>query len=194
MNVRLWTSLAGVASLALIGAVARGDDVKAGTVKSQEVKGMVTDAGFGSFSLDEKGVARQFSLSAANTHYEPAIWRPSKGDEISVTFTPIPKKDGAVVLTVDKAVLVKAGPETVPDLKSPIVVVVTDVVRTGITGKVPTGQALEFSLQRDIKRVPGGWTPAVGDTVKVEFKASTHLLTSSVSLVAVAIEKQSAGK
>ena len=195
MNRRLWVSLAGVVTLIFAGTVARAEDGKAGTVKSQEAKGMVTDTGFGSFSLDEKGAVRKFSMSVANSRCEPALWRPAKGDEVSVTFTPIPnKKDGVIVLTVDKAVLVKAGPDTVPDLKSPVVVEVTDVGRLGITGKVATGQTLEFSLQRDTKRAPAGWTIAVGDMVKVEFKASARPFGLGVTLTAVSIERQSAAK
>jgi len=194
MNMRRWISLAGIVSIALIGTTGRGDDIKAGTVKSQETKGLIKDTGFGSFVLDEKGTARQFNLSASKSQYEPAVWRPAKGDQVSVVFTPIPKKDGNVVLAVDNVTLVKAGPDTVPDLKSPIVVEIVDTGRSGIKGKVPTGQIVEFSFERGSKRVPEGWVIAVGEKAKVEFKPSTHMFSFNVSLAIVSIEKQAAGK
>ena len=111
-----------------------------------------------------------------------------------MTFTPIPKKDGAIALTVDKVALIKAGPDTVPDLKSPVLVEVVDVGRMGLTGKVATGQTLEFSFQHDTKRAPAGWTIAVGDKAKVEFKPSIRPFSFGVTLVVVAIEKQLSGK
>lgn len=194
MKIRLWISLGCIVGMASIGVAARSDDAKAGTVKSQEAVGLITDTGYGSFSLNEKGTVRQFSLSASNSRYEPAIWRPAKGDQVSVTFTPIPRKDGSVVLTVDKAALVKAGPDTVTDLKSPVVVDVVEVGRLGLTGKVATGQSLEFSFQHDMKRVPPGWVIAAGDKVSIDFKPTIRPFSFGITLAVVSIEKQPSGK
>ncbi len=190
MNVRRFVSLASIVGIAVMGPAVRGENAKTETVKSQEAKGTVTDSGVGSFNLDEKGTVRQFNLSMSGSHYEPDVWRPAKGDQVSVVFTPIPKKDGNVVLSVDKVTLVKAGPDTVPDLKSPIVVEVVEVGHTGIKGKVSTGQIVKFSFKRDTKRIPAGWVIAAGESAKVDFKASPHPFNLGVGLDIVSIEKQ----
>ena len=137
---------------------------------ADEVAGKVANTGFGSFMLDDAGTLRQFNLSARNTVYEPTAWRPTSGDEIRVTYTPIQNKRGTTVLAVDKATLVKAGPHTLVDLASPVEVEITETGRNGIRGKVPGGQIVRFAYDRGVQRIPAGWVPVVGEKARVTFR------------------------
>jgi hypothetical protein len=138
--------------------------------RADEVAGKVADTSFGAFMLDDAGTLKQFNLSARNTVYEPTTWRPTAGDEIQVTYTPIQNRRGATVLAVDTAMLVKAGPHTLTDLASPIEVEITETGRSGIRGKIPSGQIVRFAYDRGVQRLPAGWVPVVGEKVRVTFR------------------------
>lgn len=137
---------------------------------ADEVAGKVTDTGFGSFMLDEAGTLRQFNLSSRNTVYEPTSWRPTSGDEIRVAFTAIQNRRGTTVLAVDKATLVAAGPHTLVELASPVEVEITETGRSGIRGKIPSGQIVRFAYDRGVQRIPAGWVPVVGEKARVTFR------------------------
>ena len=137
---------------------------------ADEVVGKVTDTGFGSFMLDDAGTLRQFNLSSRNTAYEPTAWRPTSGDEIRVAFTPIQNRRGTTVLAVDQATLVKAGPHTLVDLASPVEVEITETGRSGIRGKIPSGQIVRIAYDRGVQRIPAGWVPVVGEKARVTFR------------------------
>lgn len=137
---------------------------------ADEVVGKVADTGFGSFMLDDAGTLRQFNLSSRNTSYEPSAWRPTSGDEIRVAYTPTPSRRGATVLAVDQATLVKAGPHTLVELVSPVEVEITETGRSGIRGKIPSGQIVRFAYDRGVQRNPAGWVPVVGENARVTFR------------------------
>lgn len=137
---------------------------------ADEVAGKVANTGFGSFMLDDAGTLRQFNLSARNTAYEPATWRPTSGDEIRVTYTPTQGRRGKTVLAVDVATLVQAGPQTITDLASPVDVEITETGRSGIRAKIPGGQIVRFAYDRGVQRIPAGWVPAVGEKARVVFR------------------------
>ena len=137
---------------------------------ADEVAGKVASTSFGAFMLDDAGTLKQFNLSARNSAYEPATWRPTAGDEIRVTYTSIQGRRGATVMAVDKAVLVKAGPQTITDLASPIDVEITETGRSGIRAKIPGGQIVRFGYDRGVQRTPAGWMPVVGEKARVTFR------------------------
>jgi hypothetical protein len=136
-------------------------------VLADETTGIVADTGFGSFTLDEKGTMRKFNLSSSSSQYEPGGWRPTPGDELNVTFTVVPGKNGGAVLAVGKVTLVKAGPSTVA-VTSPIVVEVVEVGKSGVNAKVPTGQIVKFNYQRSTQKIPVGWMPVIGNKAKLD--------------------------
>jgi hypothetical protein len=136
-------------------------------VLGDEATGIVADTGFGSFTMDEKGTIRQFNLSSANSQYEPGGWRPTPGDEITVTFTVVPGKRGGATLAVGKATLVKAGPSTVA-VTSPIVVEIVEIGKSGVNAKVPAGQVVKFTYQRSTQKIPVGWVPVIGNKAKLD--------------------------
>lgn len=141
------------------------------TTWGDEAAGTVSGTSFGAFTLNENGVTRKFNLSAADSQYEPSAWRPTPGDAVKVTYTATPNRRGTTVLAVGKAVLVKAGPDTVTALGSPVTVVITEAGRTGVLGKLPKGQVTRFGYQRTTERLPVGWQPAVGDKAIIVFQA-----------------------
>ncbi len=136
---------------------------------ADEASGKVTELGFGSFKLDEKGTVRLFNVSRDKTTYDPSLWRPSPGDEISVVFAVTTGRKGQV-LAVSQVKLTKAGPETVQDLTSPVVVEVTEVGRIAIKAKTPSGKSVRFAIGRETQRIPAGWVPSAGEKASIEFK------------------------
>jgi hypothetical protein len=136
----------------------------------EEASGTISETGFGSFTLTEKGVSRKFNLPTTGAQYEPSIWRPTAGDAVTVTFEANQNKRGATVLAVKKMVLVKAGPDTVVNLESPVSVELTEVGRTGVKGKIPKGQIVRFAYQKTMQKVPAGWIPGVGEKVIITFQ------------------------
>jgi hypothetical protein len=112
---------------------------------ANEATGKVTESGWGSFNLDEKGTVREFSLSYERTVYDPASWRPTPGDEASVVFTNTAGKRGEVLL-VTKVKLRKAGPDTLPPLANPVTVVIDGSRTDGRQGEDPHGPSYEVHL------------------------------------------------
>jgi len=151
---------------------------------ADEAGGKITDTGFGAFKLESGKETRQFNLSSSKSQYEPTSWRPTKDDEIKVAFTATKRGKGEV-LAVDKVTLVKAGPDTVASLPSPVVVEITEVGHSGIRAKLPTGQIIRLGYQRNYQRSPADWTPAVGDKAKVE----AHVQPTMVFTVTYLIDK-----
>ncbi len=157
---------------------------------ADEAAGRIADTGFGSFKLDEKGTLRQFNLSHSKTVYEPTTWRPNEGDEVKVAFTATPNKRGDVVLAVDKLTMVKAGPSTIANLTSPVIVEIVETGSSGVKVKLPKGQIVKFDFGRNTKRLPAGWVMAVGEKAKITFEAKVNRFTNRVGYAAEQIEKQ----
>lgn len=145
--------------------------VGGGTVLGDEASGKVTETGFGSFKLDEKGTIRQFNLAKGKTEWEPKTWQLTKGDEVTVTFN-VETRRGNERLVVQKVVLVKGGPDTITDLKSPVEAEVVETGRSGVRVKISSGQIVKFAQGKKTQKVPAGWTPAAGEKVKIEFSAT----------------------
>ena len=169
--------LAGVALGAWVGFVALA------TV-ADETSGKVVDTGFGEFKLESGKETRQFNLSPSKSQYEPTTWRPTKDDEIKAAFTPTKRGQGEVP-TVDKVTLVKAGPDTVASLPSPVMVEITEVGRSSIRARLPSGQVIRFRFQRNTQQSPADWTPAIGDNARIE----AHVQPTLVFTVTYLIDK-----
>ena len=147
------------------------------SARANEAKGIVAEMGFGSLQLIQNGSNQTYNLSASKTAYEPATWRPTKGDELSLVFAVTTGRNGKTVNAVEKATLVKAGPDTVASIPNPVTVEITEVGRTGIKAKLPAGQIVRFATQRSTQYEPVGYKPAVGDKVTI-----AHTLASSLPL------------
>lgn len=154
---------------------------------ADETTGKVKDTGFGKFTLDEKGMTREFNLSSTKSQYEPASWRPTVQDTVKVAFTVNQGKRGTV-LAVDKVSLLKAGPNTVASIESPVTVELTEVGKTGVRAKLPSGQIAKLSFQRSTQRLPAGWIPAVGEKARIECHAQPTMV-FTVSFVIDKIER-----
>jgi hypothetical protein len=156
-------------------------------VRADETSGKVTDTGFGTFKIDEKGTTRQFNLSTSKSHYEPASWRPTIQDQVKVVFTPNQGSKGTV-LAVDQVALLKAGPNTLASVESPVTGVVTEVGKSGIKAKLPSGQIVKFSFRRGMERIPAGWVPVAGEKARIESHPQPTMV-FTVSFVLDKIEK-----
>jgi len=155
---------------------------------ADEAVGKVTGMGLGSFKLDEKGTVRQFNLSRQNSVFDPTLWRPGVGDEVTVTFMVKQGKRGTV-LEVSNVKLNKAGPDTVISLASPAEVEITEVGRSGVKAKIATGQIVKFAAARGVRWVPTGWVPTVGQKARIEFSQTTSPMSFGVVFAASKIEK-----
>jgi hypothetical protein len=137
---------------------------------SEEAKGVISDTGFGSFTIKENDTLRQFNLSSKNSRYEPTTWRPAAGDTVRLTFTPVQGRGGSTVLAVDAVTLVQAGPNTIADLKSPVTGEIVEVGRSGVRAKIAGGHVLRFVYGRGVQKTPVGWVPVVGEKALIEFR------------------------
>ena len=156
-------------------------------VVADEAGGKVSATGYGSFKLDVEGTVRQFSLSSTKSQYEPASWRPTKQDQVTVAFTPSQGKKEPI-LWVDKVKLVKAGPQTIVMVDSPAAVEITEAGTSGLTAKLASGQTAKFSYRREMERSPAGWNPTAGDKARITFRPQPTLL-FTVSFVLDRMEK-----
>lgn len=162
----------------------------AGVARAQEqASGKLTDVSIGKVTLGEgKDVARVFSLAFRTTQFEPTDWRPTKGDEVKLTYTTKEGRRGTV-LAVDKLTLVKAGPDTVVSLASPAQGEVTEKGRSAFQAKLAGGQFVKFSFSKKTEHIPKDWVPAVGDKVKVAFRTEPALIGFSLVYLADKVEK-----
>jgi hypothetical protein len=154
----------------------------------EEAAGRVTETGFNTLKMDDKGTLRQFHTSA-RTQYEPSTWRPGTGDEISITYAPGQSRRGVAILAVGKMTLVKPGPETVTDLASPVVVEIVEVGSSGVRGRLPKGQVVKFATGRGTQRVPAGWVIAVGERARITFQAKPNRFSGGLVFAVDRIEK-----
>lgn len=167
----------------------RGDGGRSAAGPSEHAAGLIADTSFGSFQLNEKGTLRQFNLSSSKTRYEPESWRPSKGDEVKVLFTPTEGRRGGTVLAVDKLTLIKPGPDTVVNLDNPVVVEIVEVGASGVRAKLPKGQVIKFNFGRDTKRLPSGWVIAAGERARITFQIKPNRFSGASNYAIDQIEK-----
>ena len=154
--------------------------------KADEASGIVTNTSFGAFQLDEHGTVRQFNLSRSKTIYSPDSWFPQAGDKVKVTF--IVSTGSKPVLEVQKAELIKSGPDSIPPMTSPITVEIVDPGRSGWQCKLPTGQIVKFESSRKTELLPVGVVLAIGQKVKVSFHVE-KAFTFGINYVADKLEK-----
>lgn len=178
-------------SIGMIGLVF-GVSLMAGSFQglADETEGTVTETGFHSLKLDEKGTIRLFNASVKKTQYEPTTWRPEVGDKVKVLFNVTKGRGGATVLEIASTSLIKAGPNSVGDLKSPVTVTIVETGATGVKARLPKGQTVKFDFSRSkTEKVPAGWVEASGDQAIITFHAQPNRFTGRISLVADKIEK-----
>ncbi|MEI6564335.1 MAG: hypothetical protein WCO42_08550 [bacterium] len=169
-----------------------GLSVAAGSyqVFGDETTGKVSDTGYYSFKLDEQGTIRQFNASVKKTKYEPETWRPEVGDEIKVVYGITKGRGGASVLEVETTTLVKAGPNNIGDVKSPVTATIVETGASGVKVKLPKGQIVKFEYSRSkTEKVPVGWVETAGDKAIITFHAQPNRFTGKVSLAADKVEK-----
>jgi plastocyanin len=162
--------------------------------RADEAKGVVADAGVGTVQLIEKGTNQTYNFSMSKTAYDPATWRPTKGDEVTIVFTVNTNRKGKTVNAVDKVTLVKAGPDTVVSVANPVTVEITEVGRSGIRAKLPTGQILRFATQRNTQYEPAGYKPAVGDSVTITHVMGATPLFGAYGVTYAAVKMEKTGK
>ena len=167
--------------LALIGTPALGD----------EASGTISDTGFGSYKIDDNGTLREFNLSKGKSAYEPVNWRPQKGDKVKVTYNATTNKRGKTVLAVQTTTLLKAGPDTITDLTSPVTATIVETGVSGVKVKLPKGQILKFDYKRanGTEKVPAGWIEMPGEKVTITFQIQRNRWTDNINYVADKIEK-----
>ena len=149
--------------------------------------GKVQATARGSFTLDDNGTLRLFSLSSKQTAYEPATWRPTVGDQVDIQF--VVNKG---VLVVGQVKLLEAGPNTLADLASPATVTIVEKGRSGVLAKLESGQTVKFAAGRGTAWEPAGWLPTPGETAVVEFQTLKERFGFGVVFEAVKIAKKTA--
>ncbi len=155
-----------------------------------EAQGTITETGMHSFKLDEKGTVRLFNASVKSTQYEPATWRPEVGDQVKVVFNITQNKKGATILAIDSTSLVKAGPNSLGAIKSPVTVTIVEIGKSGVKAKLPKGQIVKFDFNRGkTEKIPAGWVESVGDKAAITFHAQPNRFTGNLVLVADKMEK-----
>jgi len=157
--------------------------------RADEAAGVVTEMGFNKIAIKDKaGALRQLTLSQGDTKFDPDTWRPAEGDAVIVTFT---QQDGrrGPVLTASLVKLGKAGPNSIANLKSPIVVSVTESGKTGIKATLPDGKAIKFTRHSGTVYTPAGWVPASGEKARVVFRIQPARLGYGLTYLADTIEK-----
>lgn len=166
--------------------------VSSGVALADEATGTIDDTSFGAFKINDKGTIRQFNMARGKSQYAPATWRPMKGDEVKVTYAIQKNRRGTPVLAVGTVTLVKAGPDTVTTLESPVTVTIVETGTTGVKAKLPKGQVVKFDYQRGkgaTEKLPAGWVEAIGEKAVITFHVQANRWTDSVGFVADKIEK-----
>lgn len=156
-----------------------------------EATGTISDTGFGSYKIDDNGTTREFNLSRGKSVYEPTDWRPQKGDKVKITYSATTSKRGKTVLAVQTTTLVKAGPDTITGLTSPVTVTIVETGISGVKVKLPKGQIIKFDYKRGngTEKVPAGWVEAPGEKADITFQTQRNRWTDNISYVADKIEK-----
>lgn len=160
-------------------------------LRADEASGKISETGFGSFQINDKGTLRQFNLARGKSQYEPATWRPLKGDDVTIIYTVKQTKRNTTVLAVEKVTLVKAGPDTITDLPSPVTATIVETGVSGVKAKLPKGQVVKFDYKRGggTQKVPAGWVEIPGEKVIITFHAQPNRWTDNVNFVADKVEK-----
>ena len=170
--------VAGIVGLALAPSVGAQD----------KVSGKVAETAFGKFKVDDGATPRWFSQSQKTSSYQPESWRPTVGDQVSLTYHMQPGKKGTAVVA-DETTLVKAGPNTITSLTSPQTVTILESGRSGVRTKLAGGQEIRFTLPRTVELLPAGWAMTAGEKAKVTFTIEKGRAGFGVNYVASKLEK-----
>lgn len=165
--------------------------INGGSAFADEATGTISETGFGSFNIVDKDTTRHFNLARGKSKYDPSSWRPVKGDKVKVTYTSQKNRHGNMVLAVETVTLVKAGPDTVTTLESPVTVTIVETGASGVKARLPKGQIVKFDYKRGngTEKVPAGWAEAPGEKATITFHVQSNRWTDSVGFVADKIEK-----
>ncbi len=159
------------------------------TVRGEEVAGSVVELGHGTFKLNDGDITRLFNLSSKGTQYEPDTWRPAVGDDVNVDFLVVPGRRGGATLSVVKVSMLKAGPNTPADLRSPVAVEIIEVGRSGVRARIPSGHILKFNPGRGVVYQPPGWIPMPGEKAMITFRVQSERFGFNIDYVMERMEK-----
>ena len=95
------------------------------------------------------------------------------------------------MLAVQKTTLVKAGPDTITNLESPVTATIVETGMSGIKVKLRRGQVVKFDYKRGdgTEKVPAGWVEAVGEKAIITFHVQPNRWTDNINFVADKVEK-----
>jgi len=160
------------------------------TMAGTEIKGKVTETGFGKFKMkDSSDTERLFYIEKKTSTYEPSDWRPIEGDQVTISYNETESR-GKTKLVVDKVKLDKASPNTV-QIKSPVKVEIREAGRSGYKVKISdSGKPFKFDKDRNTQVVPAGWQPKTGEKATVTFKIEESTFTFGLKYIAEKIEKE----
>lgn len=159
------------------------------TVRGEEVAGSIVELGHGTFKLNDGDITRLFNLSSKGTQYEPDTWRPAVGDDVNVDFLVVPGRRGGATLSVVKVSMLKAGPNTPADLRSPVAVEIIEVGRSGVRARIPSGHILKFNPGRGVVYQPPGWIPMPGEKAMITFRVQSERFGFNIDYVMERMEK-----
>ena len=159
------------------------------TARGEEVAGSVVELGHGSFKLNDGDITRLFNLSSKGTQYEPDTWRPAVGDDVNVDFLVVPGRRGGATLSVVKVTMLKAGPNTPGDLRSPVSAEIIEVGRSGVRARIPSGHILKFNPDRGVVYQPPGWVPMPGEKATITFRVQSERFGFNIDYIMERMEK-----
>lgn len=152
--------------------------------------GVVLESGFSGVILKDPGNSAGVKYNTGReTTFSPEDYSPVKGDTIKVDYYRKLLKNGEEILAVSALTLVKRDSKR-KELTSPADGVVTETGRKNIRFDFPqTGQQVSMERKRGMELIPGGWTPAVGDKVRVHYDKVRSRFGNGIVHVMTKIEK-----
>ena len=160
-----------------------------GAARAEEALGDVLELAFGNLRLKEAGGAElALAVTQRETRYQPDTWRPAAGDRVSVAYTRSEGRRGPV-LTATLVKLLKAGANSLADLKSPAEVAVLGFGRSGLKAEISGRRKVTFLPHAGTVYLPAGWQPAAGQQAHVEFRIQPAKVGFGLVYLADKVEK-----
>jgi hypothetical protein len=152
--------------------------------------GTVTEMGWGKFIMeDESGTQQRFHISKRDTAFKPNTWRPQAGDQVNVSFTKIPGRNG-IKLKCIQVELVEAGAAN-QALQSPVMVEMVEISHRKIRAIVSeSNMEVQFDRKRGTRMDPAGWVPATGDKALIHFHSVPARFSFGIVHIADKVEQQ----
>ena len=137
----------------------------------QKVTGIVAESGYSGVVLKAPGERKGVKYNTGReTTYNPADYRPVKGDTVTLAYYRKLLGNGKELLAVSSITLVKKESGR-KELTSPAMGVVREAGRKMMRIEFPaTGQVITMDKKRGMDIMPPGWVPAAGDRVKVYYE------------------------